>query len=474
MPPERLHKALIIIMLGLLTVSAFFIRLYNFKHSELRSIDEVVYYRMALQVLEEGPTGYHTIPYGLELAATGRPLPPYFFQPLFKHPPLFTFLVSGALQLFGKTMTSAAYVSLLFGVLMIPLTYMLGTLIFGKEIGLLAALFMWLDPVNIICSQKVWMETTLSFFSILAIYFFLRAFMHKKDTFYFWAGIAAGTALLTKYTGILAWVVILAFAVVFERDLFKNKRFVLSLAVPFMMFIPWVYWNFFVYGRDIFTSNLQIHNLSFGRPRTIMLLGLIVLFFCLGAWKLFKPAQRKSRDDRLVQSTGWDTVRKYAVIFCGCLLLWKTRGSVMRGLDFTSLPVTSWAQGIFWGAPSTFYFGRLIEFSLLFIFSFFAFFFFPSQNFEKKRMFFLTASLYILFFMVWGSVQSRYLLPAIPFLIILGVAFVAELFAVVSGSKNLMLCFGGRFLLRAVILYAVLKTYLIDIMLSFPNNMCYF
>ena len=76
MAPEPLRKALIIILLGLLTVSAFFIRLYNFEHSKLRSIDEVVYYRMALQVLEQGPAGYHTIPYGQELAATGGPLPP--------------------------------------------------------------------------------------------------------------------------------------------------------------------------------------------------------------------------------------------------------------------------------------------------------------------------------------------------------------------------------------------------------------
>lgn len=474
MASKPLHKALIIIMLGLLTVSAFFIRLHNFKHSELRSIDEVVYYRMALQVLKEGPTGYHTIPYGQELAATGRPLPPYFFQPLFKHPPLFTFMAAVFMKVFGGTMVSAGYVALLFGALMIPLTYWLGALVFGREVGLLAALFIWLDPVSIICSQKVWMETTLSFFSILAVYIFMYAFMQKKDAFYFWAGVAAGAALLTKYTGILAWAVILIFAVVFERELFKNKRFVSSLAVPFVMITPWVYWNFLVHGNHMLANNLQIHNLTLGRPRTIALLGLTAMVVCLGAWELCKPARGKLTGGQVVPSAGWDTMRKYAVIFCGGLLLWNIRASIMRGLDFTSLPVTSWAQGIFWGAPSTFYFGRLIEFSLLFIFSFLAFFLFSSHHFAEKRIFFLTGSVYILFFMVWGSFQSRYLLPAIPFLMVLGVAFVMELFAEMALSKNPAVYLGGRFLLMAAVLCAIFKTYLIDIMLSFPNDMCYF
>src|SRR3989338_7152702 len=98
---ETLKRAFIILMLGSLMASAFFIRLENFKKSSSRTIDEIVYYRMAKQILQEGLKGYHTIPYGKELHEAGRPLPDYFFEPLFKHPPVFTFLITFFMFLFG-------------------------------------------------------------------------------------------------------------------------------------------------------------------------------------------------------------------------------------------------------------------------------------------------------------------------------------------------------------------------------------
>jgi len=155
MRSESVQKASIFLMLGLLTVSAFFMRLENFKRSDLRSIDEIVYYRMAKQVLDEGLSGYHTIPYGEYLAATGRSLPDYFSKPLFKHPPLFTFMAVKSMELFGKSLVSAGYVSLIFGVLLIPLTYFLGALLFDRKVGIGSALFMWIEPVSIMTSQKV-------------------------------------------------------------------------------------------------------------------------------------------------------------------------------------------------------------------------------------------------------------------------------------------------------------------------------
>ncbi|MBZ0166095.1 MAG: hypothetical protein K8I00_04750, partial [Candidatus Omnitrophica bacterium] len=86
--PNLLRK-LIVLGLALLMAWAFIIRQQSILHSQGRSIDEAVYYRMAVQV-QSGLENYHTIPYGRKLAATGRELPAYFFQPLYKHPPMFT------------------------------------------------------------------------------------------------------------------------------------------------------------------------------------------------------------------------------------------------------------------------------------------------------------------------------------------------------------------------------------------------
>ena len=87
-------------MLGSLMISAFLYVLKTSKNSQSRSIDEIVYYRMAKQIVHQGFSGYNSIPYGRELAETGRVLPQYFFEPLFKHPPLFTLLIAFSMKLF--------------------------------------------------------------------------------------------------------------------------------------------------------------------------------------------------------------------------------------------------------------------------------------------------------------------------------------------------------------------------------------
>jgi len=281
MRAESVQKAFIFLMLGLLIVSAFFIRLENFKKSDLRTIDEIVYYRMAKQVLDEGLSGYHTIPYGEVLAASGRPLPDYFFQPLFKHPPLFTLMNSFSMRLFGEKLVSCGLVSILFGVLLIPLVYMLGSLLFDKNIGLLSAIFMCLDPVNIISSQKVWMDTTLAFWCVLSVTLFALAQIKKYDLAYLLSGIACGLAMLTKYSGALTWIIILLYAAAYNKKLFKDKYFIGSLFIPGIMLLPWLIWNFQVFGADFFLMQLNIHHVAFDSIRMKVL---IVTFFNCCSW----------------------------------------------------------------------------------------------------------------------------------------------------------------------------------------------
>ena len=475
MKPESSRKALIVIMLGLLTASAFFIRLENFKNSKLRSIDEIVYYRMAKQVLEEGPSGYHTMPYGKEMADAGRPLPDYFFQPLFKHPPVFTFLVALSLKIFGPSLVSAVYVSLFFGVMFIPLTYLLGSLLLGRKTGFFSAFLMWMDPINIICSQKVWLETTQSFFILSAVYFFLYALKRNKDICFVISGVAGGLAVLTKYPGMIAWISILLYAAIAHRFLFKNKYFLLGGVVSFVMLWPWFYWNSLVYGSHFLVKQISAHNLGLGSPRTICLIVAAAGVLSLVFYQLRQPrAKTGIRNPGPVASVkSWDT-KKYLVAGCGVLLIWSIHGSILRAFSPVSVPTASWAQGLFWDATSVFYFGRLIEFSLIFLLAFAAFFINRAENFDVKLPLFIVSGALILFYMVWRSYQSRYILAAIPFLIVLGVHFWMECFNRVSGNKNQAIYFGGRLALRLFIIYALVKTTYINGLVSFPNDMCYF
>ena len=116
----------------------------------------------------------------------------------------------------------------------------------------------------------------------------------------------------------------------------------------------------------------------------------------------------------------------------------------------------------------------MIEFSALFIFAFAAFFINVSVNIEKKIIFFLSSSMILLFFMVWTSYQSRYILPAIPFLIILSIQFISELHHGVSKNNRQWVQFTGSLLLKLILIYIVIKTCYLNAAVSFPNDMCYF
>ena len=59
-------------------------------------------------------------------------------------------------------------------------------------------LFLWLDPVNIICSQKVWPDTTMSFFTLLSVIFFVLALKRQNGLFFILCGLSVGIVVNIK------------------------------------------------------------------------------------------------------------------------------------------------------------------------------------------------------------------------------------------------------------------------------------
>jgi len=473
MPSESFKKTFVFLLLGLLTVSAFFIRLENFKNSQLRSIDEIVYYRMAKQVLDEGLSGYHTIPYGKDLAAKGRPLPDYFFKPLFKHPPLFTLMNAASMKLFGNNLVSSSYVSLLFGVLLIPLTYLLGTILFCRKVGIGSALFMWIEPVSIMTSQKVWMDTTIAFFMLTALLLFAYGIHRNKNSFYIWSGIFASLAVLTKYTGIFVTVSMGLFAYVYHRELFRNKSFVASLFLPFVLLLPWIYWNMHIYGSQFLLTQRSMHMNE--HVYGVILIMFLLIAFLFTVLKIMRNKQKTySAGENRQDIIGKIISRKNIDIMLGCALLVLVVKSALLSLQMDKIPRASWTGSVFRNEPMTFYVGQLIEYSFIYFFAFVSFFVVRKQNIAEISLLRYGTLVTLIFFTLWKSFQCRYILFAVPLLTILAFELIFKIYEKMSrvGSFPLRLFLKSSFLL--LVAYSIGRTVLIDFYLSFPNNMCYF
>ncbi len=91
-------------------------------------------------------------------------------------PPLYYYLLHGWIQLFGDSEFSVRSLSALFGIMSVPLAYLLaGQLFRGRLAGLLAALLLAISPLHVWYSQEARMYTLLTFLGMLSGYLLLLA-----------------------------------------------------------------------------------------------------------------------------------------------------------------------------------------------------------------------------------------------------------------------------------------------------------
>ncbi|MBF0484400.1 MAG: glycosyltransferase family 39 protein [Candidatus Omnitrophica bacterium] len=456
------------LMLGLLAVSAFFIRLENFKNSPSRTIDEVVFFRMGQQVSSDWGN-YNSIQYGQELKASGRELPSYFFKPLYKHPPLFTFLIAFAMKLIGSTSINvAALVVILCGSLLIPLVYLLALEIFmDKRTAILSAIFMWFDPVSTICSQKIWMDTSLCLFSTASVYFFVKA-LRSDNKLQWWvlSAIMTGLAVNIKYTALLMLAAQWLYILIYKHDLLKTKKLWFLTLITFLMLLPWAIWNLKVYGQ--FNSTFSEDDFTHLFKTLALRLSVLAAFFA-SMILLFKKFESKisfTPSPLTAARTTW-------IIYTALLAILLT--SILHSFNMYHLPKTTWVGGLLAQEPANFYLTQLIEFSPLYILSFILLFRFETQpKTPLISVLKLTIAITYIFFIAWGNFQSRYILTAIPALIILASEQIIRWCDQVKAQENWLL----RSVLRAGLLllfcFIIIKTARINSVVSFPNNLCYF
>ena len=86
------------------------------------------------------------------------------------HPPLYYWLLSGWVRLFGTSEAAVRSFSALLGVILVALTYALGRLLAGKWAGLAAALLAAINPFQIYYSQEGRMYMLLAVLGALAFY----------------------------------------------------------------------------------------------------------------------------------------------------------------------------------------------------------------------------------------------------------------------------------------------------------------
>ncbi|RJQ17262.1 DUF2079 domain-containing protein [Candidatus Woesearchaeota archaeon] len=135
------------------------------------------------------------------------------------------------------------------------MTYILGKKLFNKDVGALAAFLLAITPIFHLYTPYYLTEIPATFFSLLALYWFLEAR-------YFLSGIAAGVAFLTKfYVGLI---VVSIGLLIISQAFQKTKKAILRNIMKtgllfclgfFILFFLFGLFNYFMYPRENFAHS---------------------------------------------------------------------------------------------------------------------------------------------------------------------------------------------------------------------------
>jgi hypothetical protein len=151
------------------------------------------------------------------------------------------------MPLAGRSEFAVRYVSLFFGVLLVPLLYLVGKMLAGKRVGILATLLAALSPFYVRFAQETRMYTVAIFFSLLSSYFFLRiAFAGERSQRAEW-GLSLGYVLATAaalyshyFTLFIVVAQMLYVLVAWLRHRAQPRPWLWRMLGVGLLFLPWI------------------------------------------------------------------------------------------------------------------------------------------------------------------------------------------------------------------------------------------
>ncbi|MBI4689936.1 MAG: glycosyltransferase family 39 protein, partial [Nitrospirae bacterium] len=156
------------------------------------------------------------------------------------HPPLY-FLLLKFWSYGGEGETYLRFLSVIFGILTIPMTYLFGRQFFDQKTSLIASFLVAISPFHTLHDREVRMYSMFVLLTIISSYFFIRALREGKTKL--WFGYTVFT-ILNTYTHYHAFLVILSqwlfYIVNFRQYRHLIKNVMISQAVVAFCFIFWI------------------------------------------------------------------------------------------------------------------------------------------------------------------------------------------------------------------------------------------
>lgn len=161
------------------------------------------------------------------------------------HPKLVPVIQKIFMALFGETNFGFRLPSALFGLASVWLLYLIGSRLYGRRAGALAAILYAVTLNHVYVSRVGLQEACVIFFLLFGSHLLLKSLERPK---YLYAlGAVIGLGLLVKYTFAIFIPIGLAYFALEKREYFRKKEFYGGLIIAMLVASPIIIYNFMLY-----------------------------------------------------------------------------------------------------------------------------------------------------------------------------------------------------------------------------------
>jgi 4-amino-4-deoxy-L-arabinose transferase-like glycosyltransferase len=310
------------------------------------------------------------------------------YQPRFDKPPLNFWITAVFYKLFGMNEFTSRLASNIFGFLGLILVYLFGKKLFNRRSGWLAALILGTSFLYFIETQMAIIDTTLTFFITLTLYWFYQGYFERQPRFLVFMGIPLGLGILTK--GPVALLLPAAIGMmtglseIFKkrenwRSLF-NWRILAAFAIAFAICLPWYLAMWSRHGMAFLDAHFGYHMIrrfstaieGHGGGWYYYLYYVILLFIAFLPWSFGITGSISAVIKKLTDSK-YFFLFSWSIVIFGFFTIAQTKlpGYILPLLPPVALMMGSWWDGLFDESKSNshFWWGNAIQclIALLFV-----------------------------------------------------------------------------------------------------------
>lgn len=217
------------------------------------------------------------------------------------NPPLYLWLERVMLLVFGSGEISLRILSVIFGIITIPIVYFIGKEFIDENAGVISAFGIAISPYLILYSQEARAYSMMAFTAALVILFYIRSLKYNNRNDWILFGLSGALSIWTHYYIALLltafiFYTLLMYKFTYIKELLLSYGIMFILSTPLMVAIP-----YFMQRTSIGSSSWGMTGLSVILETLIQFTGfniiltyIILLLFLCGIAVLFFKEKEKS------------------------------------------------------------------------------------------------------------------------------------------------------------------------------------